>query len=136
MTPDEMQTELAKHGIETTLVTDEKNRTLAQNSSLHLWLERLATELNDSGQSMGDGLLIKIPIAYTKDNLKENVVKPLMNALWPDITSTTKLSTVQIQELYQRLDAIISERSGVHVEWPSEESLYYEATYGSKNKTG
>ena len=98
-------------------------RTPQQNKSLHKWLNDLAQELNASGQSMGDGKLIRMPIRYTGENLKELVLRPYMNALFPNIESTTQLSTTQIQELYQALDQIIAERSGVHVEWPSEESL-------------
>jgi hypothetical protein len=99
------------------------NRTGQQNKSLHLWLEQLAEALNDSGQSMGDGVLIKLPIRYTKENLKEQIIKPYMTALYPEKTSTTQLTTVEMQELYRDLDQIIAERSHVHIEWPSEESL-------------
>ncbi len=98
-------------------------RTGLQNKSLHLWLSRLADELNGSGQSLGDGIVIKVPVAFTGDNLKENCLKPLMTALYPDKESTTQLSTVEIQDLYMRLDQIIAERSGCSVAWPSEESL-------------
>jgi hypothetical protein len=98
-------------------------RTLTQNKSLHLWLSRLADELNASGQSLGDGIVIQVPVAFTGDNLKENCLKPLMTALHPDKKSTTELTTVEIQDLYMRLDQIISSRSGCHVEWPSEESM-------------
>jgi len=98
-------------------------RTSQQNKSLHLWLSRLADELNASGQSLGDGIAIQVPVRFTGDNLKENCLKPLMNARHPDKTSTTELTTIEIQDLYTELDQIISERSGCHVEWPSEESL-------------
>lgn len=90
------------------------------NNSLHLWLERLAQELNDSGQSMGDGVLIKIPLRYTKDNLKETVVKPYIKAAY-NKKSTTELEITELQQVYQDLSQIISERSGVFVEWPCEE---------------
>ena len=96
-----------------------KQRTLPQNASLHLWLDMLAKSLNEAGYTLGDGVLIRVPVLYSKENLKENVVKPYMRALYPDISSTSELTTTQIQELYRNLDAIISERTGVHVEWPS-----------------
>jgi allophanate hydrolase subunit 1 len=98
-------------------------RSTAQNRSLHKWLTLLADELNASGQSLGDGKLVKLPVRYTGANLKEHVLKPYLNALWPEKESTTELSTAEIQMLYQDLDHIIAERSGCHVEWPSEESL-------------
>lgn len=97
-------------------------RTDLMNNCFHLWLDRLAEALNDSGQSMGDGVLIKLPIKYTKENLKEQVVRPYMKAVYGK-KSTTELSITQMQAIYQELDQIIAERSSVHVEWPSEESL-------------
>jgi len=99
------------------------NRTLQQNKSLHLWLEMLADELNGAGYEMGDGKLIRLPILYTKENLKAQIVKPMMNALYPEIDSTAQLETTQLQELYKHIDQVVSERTGVHVEFPSIESL-------------
>ena len=93
-------------------------RTVQQNKSLHLWLHMLADELNASGQSLGDGKLVRLPVRYTAENLKEHVLKPYMNALWPEKDSTTQLNTVELQELYRDLDQIIAERSGVTVAWP------------------
>ncbi len=98
-------------------------RTPQQNKSLHKWLALLADELNASGQSLGDGKLVRLPVRYTGENLKEHVLKPYLNALWPDKDSTTQLSTAELKMLYEDLDVIIAERSGCHVEWPSEESL-------------
>ena len=99
------------------------NRTTQQNKALHLWLTQLADELNASGQSLGDGKLIRVPVAFTGDNLKEAVLKPYMNALHPDYDSTTQLSTNELIELCDNLGLIIAERSGVSVPFPSEESL-------------
>ena len=97
-------------------------RTIQQNKSLHLWLTLLADALNDSGQCLGDGRLVRLPIRFTPENLKETVLRPYMESLW-GITSTTKLDTTQIKELYKDLDLICAERTGVHIEWPSEHSL-------------
>ena len=99
-------------------LTMSEQRTLPQNSSLHLWLTNLAVELNDAGLSLGDGKLVKLPVLFTQNNLKENIVRPMMTALYPDKTSTTQLDTKEIQYLYQHLDHIIAERTGVHCEWP------------------
>lgn len=103
-------------------------RTPKQNDSFHLWLELLSAELNDSGQSMGDGILIRLPIRYSKERIKDLIVKPYMEANFFDEdeqpkTSTTQLSPTEMQDLYKQLDAIIAELSGCHVEWPCEESL-------------
>ena len=96
------------------------NRTIQQNSALHLWLDRLAESLNEAGFSVNDGLVIQCEIGFTKENLKEDVLKPVMRALYPEITSTTKLSTTRIQDVYLYVDRAISERTGITVAWPSE----------------
>ena len=88
-------------------------RTVQQNRALHKWLELLAQELNDSGQSMGDGLLIRLPISYSKELMKELIVRPYMEKRYFDtngdpITSTAKLSTLEMQDLYKNLDRIIA----------------------------
>jgi hypothetical protein len=100
-----------------------KQRTLQQNKSLHLWLDMLASALNDAGYHQNDRKLIVLDVPFTKENLKENVVRPYMRALYPDYESTTELSTTELQDLYQALDQVIAERTGVHVEYPSLESL-------------
>ena len=97
--------------------------TTQQNKSLHLWLRMLADDLNGAGFSVGDGVLIKLPILYTEENLKADVLRPLMKALYPDLTSTRQLDTKQTQELYRYIDHVVSERTGVHVEFPSEEAM-------------
>ena len=96
-------------------------RTNLQNRSLHRYLEIIADQLADSGQDMRK--VVKLPIRPNKDNVKENMFKPVMNALYPDKDSTTELSTTEMQHCYEVFNAAISERLGVGADWPSEESL-------------
>ncbi len=100
-----------------------KQRTPKQNRSLHKWLGDLADALNDAGFYLNDKRLILLDVPFTKENLKENVVRPYIRAMYPDYESTTELSTTELQDLYQALDQVIAERTGVHVEYPSMESL-------------
>ena len=101
-----------------------EQRTLQQNKALHLWMQQIADELNASGQSLGDGILVRVPVAFTGDNLKENVFKPYMGALYPDHESTTQLKKTELIELCKNLGVIIAERSGVLIPpFPSMESL-------------
>ena len=95
-------------------------RTIKQNNAFHKWLRLLAAALNDAGYSVQDGSLIRVPVLYTMENLKENVVHPMMEHLYPDVKSTKKLNMEQISELYKHLDQVVSERTGVHVEFPHE----------------
>ena len=99
-------------------------RTGQQNRALHLWLQQIADQLNVSGQSLGDGILIRMPVAFTGGNIKENVLKPYMGALYPDHESTTQLTTTELIELCENLGLVIAERSGIEIPpFPSMESL-------------
>ena len=98
------------------------NRTLKQNASLHKWCEQLAEVLDDSGYDMRE--LIKVPIRPNKDNIKSEIVHPVMKALYPDITSTAELDTKQIMEIHEHLVRAFGEKLGVEAPpWPSNESL-------------
>ena len=97
-------------------------RTGQQNKSYWKWLQLLSEALNDAGYSLNDRVVIQCDVPFTKDNLHENTAKAYLSALWPDKTSTTELSTAQMQTLYTYLDKAIAERTGVHIEWPCDES--------------
>lgn len=99
---------------------DEK-RTLTQNKSLHLYCELLATALNDAGLDMKKVLKPSVDIPWTKISVKEHLYKPIM-VIMTDKQSTTELDTVNPSDIYKVLDRHISEKFGVHVEWPSIES--------------
>jgi hypothetical protein len=100
------------------------SRTTQQNRALHLWLARLAEALNDAGFSLNDEIVFQTDISFTKENLKENAVHPVMRALFPEVDSTAKLSKTQIQDVYLHVDRAISLRTGgVTVAWPTEEDV-------------
>jgi hypothetical protein len=97
-------------------------RTLKQNNAFHKWLRLLAAALNDAGHSVQDGSLIRVPVLYTMENLKENVVHPMMQHLYPDVKTSKRLNTEQMSFLYKHIDQVVSERTGVHVEFPHDET--------------
>jgi hypothetical protein len=55
------------------------------------------------------------------ENLKENVVYPMMQHLFPDVKTSKRLKIDQINFLYEHIDQVVSERTGVHVEFPHQE---------------
>ena len=100
-------------------------RTTKQNASLHLYLEELAEVMDSAGLDMRE--VVKVPIKPTKENVKEEMLRPVMEALYPDIHSTTELDTKQIQELYEVMNRFTAERLGISVPWPSEEELMWKS---------
>jgi len=100
---------------------DDKTRTLSQNSALHLYLEQIAQDLIDSGQ--GDmKTIVSMPITPTGENMKECVWRVIQRALYPEVESTTKLTTKQIQEVYLRMDQQMNHMFHVSRPWPSIQS--------------
>jgi len=95
-------------------------RTPKQNNSLHLYCELLAAALDAGGFDMRE--VIKVPIKPTKENVKEEMIKPVMRKLYPGLTSTTQLTTTQASELYDVVDRATGQSLGIHVPWPSVES--------------
>ena len=103
-----------------------KPRTAKQNNSIWLFCELLAKRLSDAGFDMRtfpfrEGL----EIPFTKSAVMDLFWRPIQDAMF-DKGSTRKLSTVEVQKVYEAVDRAISERTGVHVEWPCEDSLMVE----------
>ena len=96
-------------------------RTPKQNAALHKYLRLLAEALDGAGYDMRT--LVKIPIRPTPENVKESLWRPVQQALYPDIESTTELDTKQVNDVYEVLDRATGEKLGIHVDFPCEESL-------------
>ncbi len=94
-------------------------RTGQQNNSLHKALRELAIEMDLAKLDMRR--VIKVPIKPTMENVKENMFKPVMNALYPEVESTADLTTTQMIECWEVFSQFVEKRLGIYIEWPSEE---------------
>jgi len=92
-------------------------RTPSQQASLEIYCREMANLLNDSGQSLQS--VCTVPIYITQENFKENIVKPVMKALYPAKKSTTELNTQQISVLYEQVNLFMGEKFGVSMQFPS-----------------
>ena len=106
-------------------MAEEKPRTIRQNNSFHKYAELLAQALRDAGYE-DMKTIIRVPITPTKENVKEEMLRPVMKAMFPEIDSSAKLTTVQMQQLYEQMNLFTSERLGVSVDWPSSEPPIWE----------
>ena len=104
------------------LKQNQKRRTLIQTSALYLYFSFLSDELNEAGQDMKKVIRKEIDIPWTPENVKLFLWKPIMEAYLNKI-STTQLTTEDINKCYDILNKVIGERTGVHVDFPSIESL-------------
>jgi hypothetical protein len=95
----------------------DRQRTIKQNASLHKYAELLAETLDAGGYDMRT--LIRVPIRPNKDNVKEEMIKPIMKALYPEKESTTQLTTKEMQEVYEVCNRATAQKLGISIEWPS-----------------
>ena len=100
-------------------------RTTQQNKAIHLWFDKVAQELNEAGLDMRVVLKENIPIDWTKKNVKEYLWRPVQEAYTKE-HSTTKLTTKDIDKIYDFLNRHLSEKFGLFVQFPSIEELIWQ----------
>lgn len=103
------------------LNVSKKTRTPRQNSALHTYFGLLAQALSDAGLDMKKTLKADAEIPWTADTVKEFLWRPVMKAQLGK-TSTTELSTKQIDEVYETLNRHLGDKFGVSVLFPSVEN--------------
>lgn len=108
------------------MITDEKQRTIPQNKSLHLYCTLLANALNDAGLDMKKTLKSEIEIPWTCENVKNHLYKPILKALTGK-DSTIDMDTKDPSIVYEILNRFMGEKHGITVQWPDRGSQMYEA---------
>ncbi|MCP5017151.1 MAG: hypothetical protein GY938_18045, partial [Ketobacter sp.] len=54
--------------------------TPTQRKCIHKWCSMLADELNAAGYDFNDGRVVRLPVAFTGDNVFESMFKRVMTA--------------------------------------------------------
>ena len=109
--------------IEIDLHVKRERRTDQQNRALHLWFTMLAEELNAAGYDMKKVMRQSVDIPWTAYNVKEFLWRPVQESQLGK-KSTTSLKTDEIDKIYETINRVVGERTGVHVPFPSMENLY------------
>lgn len=99
----------------------DKQRTLQQNKSLWLYYQLLADELNNAGLDQRVVLKPSVQIPWSKDSVHDMLWLPIQKALY-GTTSTTQLTTKEIDLVYDTLTRHLGETTGVTVEFPSQDT--------------
>lgn len=102
---------------------ENKQRTLRQNSSLHLFFEMLAKELNDAGLSVMKTLRHDAEIPWCATKVKELLWRPVQIAML-DKESTTELETDEVTKVYEVVNRHLAQNHGVHVPFPCVETQF------------
>ena len=97
-----------------------KSRTLSQNASLHLWLTQLSNDMAEAGfthrklwEAMKDSFDIPVTMEMLKD-ISQNVSFDMFKQ-----RHTSKLTTVEMQKLYETLNSAFGQSVGVSLPWPN-----------------
>jgi len=104
--------------------TAKKQRTITQNASLHLWLTQMATAMSDAGfthRKLWGSMKESFDLPVTMEMLKGISQKVAMDMFGK--SHTAKLTTVEMQNLYETLNLAFGQSVGVSLPWPSQESL-------------
>jgi hypothetical protein len=104
-------------------------RTPKQNKALWVYFENIAETLNEAGLDQRVVLKPSIQISWTKQAIHDYLWCPVQEAYIKE-HSTTKLSTKDIDKIYDFLNRHLSEKFGVLVDFPSLEKSFLEQTYG------
>ena len=97
-------------------------RTKQQNKALHVLFGLLANTLNDNGLDMRKTLKPEIDIPWSASSAKEYLWRPIQKAQL-NKQSTTELTTKEIDEVFDTINKHIGEKFGLHIPFPSIESL-------------
>lgn len=87
-----------------------------------MFFGQLAAALNDAGLDMRKTLKQSVEIPWSGDRVKEFLWRPIQRAV-VEKTSTTELDTRDPSEVYEILNRHLAQKFGIHVPFPSWETL-------------
>jgi len=99
-----------------------KQRTLKQNSALHVYLKQLSKELNDAGFDMKKTLKPEVDIPWDDDGAmaKEHLWRPIQKIML-DKESTVEPEKMEYVKVYEVLNRHLANKFGISVPWPVNE---------------
>jgi ribosomal protein S26 len=105
----------------------EEKRTLRQNDAIHLYLELVARELANQGQTL-QGVVKKVEwaeITPSAKAIKEVIWRPIMETVVGK-KSTTQLTTAEVNKVYEIISMFLAKEFEISLPFPSiEESENY-----------
>ena len=110
-------------------------RTGQQNRALHVLFRLVAETLNEHGLDMRKALKPEIDIPWTDKAVKEFLWRPVQKAQL-NKQSTTELTTVEIDQVFDTLNKYFGERFGLHVPFPSIDGILLQMEAEAREKRG
>ena len=95
-----------------------KQRTLTQNSALHLFCDMLSDQLNACGLDMRKVMKPEVEIPWDGNSVKQKLWKPLQEAMIGK-TSTTQADRIEYSLVHEVLGRHLAKTQGISIpEWP------------------
>ena len=106
-----------------------KPMTVQQRKAMHKFCRDLAKALDDAGYMASTKVEERqfpwkdgFEQSFTMEIVKDHMWKPVLAAM-EGKDSTEEQNTVMVQEVYEQINRHMGEKFGIHVPWPSEETL-------------
>lgn len=90
------------------------NRSTAQNSAIHVYCREVASVMEASGMDMKTVIKDGVPIVPTMHLIKDYMWRPIQKAVTGK-ESTTKLDTVEVNDVYEQLSRLLAEKYSIDV---------------------
>ena len=101
---------------------EEKQRTLRQNSALHLYFTLVADALNEAGLDIQEVTKNQMDIPWSEIMVKELIWKRAQK-IHCEFESTTKLTTKDIDIIFDIVNRFLGEKMKIHIAFPSIEEI-------------
>lgn len=99
----------------------DKPRTGQQNRALHKGCELIAASLNGAGLDMRTVLKPEIDIPWTKESVKEYIIRPVMKAMTTKSSTTTLSKIGEIEAIWDTVMRFLMEKHHIeYIPFPSE----------------
>lgn len=113
--------------------THPKQRTIPQNSALHLYLTQVAAELDRQGHTMQDVVqkITKVEIKPSMHNVKEMIWREIQKAQLGKDSTTFLNKQEDIDKVYEVMNKWLGTYFEIHIPWPNDERKQFEkVSYG------
>lgn len=87
-----------------------------------MYFKLLADTLNDAGLDMKKVLKPSVEIPWSPETIKEYLWRPVMKAQL-GFETTTKMSTVDIDKIFDTINRHLGEKFGIQEDFPSYENI-------------
>lgn len=95
-----------------------KQRTLSQNAAIHLYFKLLASAFNEAGLDVRQVFKPEAEIPVTETLVKDQMWRPIQRAI-TNKESTTRLTTDEVNKVYEVIHRHVAEKFGINVPFPS-----------------